>query len=303
MAKKKIKRTSQLERILIVILAFTLSISLILFLVRVVLGMFVGSDTTESSTDEKTEEKISIFKDSKKKKLTEEQQNRVDAYRKENPDLSEEDAINQVLMNLDLEPYSITNIIEDDSDMTLLVNKYNAMPEGYIPDDLVDINYVCEIGVDYSCTTMDRVQLRKEAAKAYEEFCEAAAKEGLNIVAIAAYRSYEYQAGLWSYYADLNGQEYADEYYARPGQSEHNTGLAVDISFNGYNFNEIENYEGYDWILENMPKYGFILRYPENKVDIHRYGYESWHFRYVGKEAAKKCVENNWTLEEYTINK
>ena len=131
------------------------------------------------------------------------------------------------------------------------------------------------------------------------KFCKAAAKNDINIRAIAGYRTYEYQKGLWDYYASVNGEEYADQYYARPGQSEHNSGLAVDITFNGYNFNEIENYDGYDWILKNMHKYGFILRYPEDKTDVTQYGYESWHIRYVGKEAATKIYKNNWTLEEY----
>lgn len=209
------------------------------------------------------------------------------------------DKVMNVNMNMDLEPYSQTTIIEDDSDMALLVNKFNALPEGYVPDDLVEVNYVCVQGEDYSCSTMDKMQLRKEAAKAYESFAKAASKEGLEIRAIATYRSYSYQLGLYNYNKDLYGIEHADAYYARAGQSEHNSGLAVDITFNGYNFNEIENYEGYDWILDNMHKYGFILRYPEDKQEITRYGYESWHLRYVGKDVAKEIYDHNWTLEEY----
>ena len=73
----------------------------------------------------------------------------------------------------------------------------------------------------------------------------------------------------------------------------------MDITFNGYHFNEIELYDGYEWILSSAHDYGFILRYPEEKQDITRYGYESWHFRYVGKDAAKIIYDNNWTLEEY----
>lgn len=207
--------------------------------------------------------------------------------------------VREVNMDMDLAPYSKTNIIHDDRDMALLINKFNALPEGYIPQDLVDINYACQQGVDYSCSTMDRMQLRQEAAKAYEKFAAAAQKEGLDIVAIAAYRSYEYQQGLYDYNKNLNGQEYADMYYARPGQSEHNSGLAIDITFNGHPYNEIEAYEGYDWILNNMHKYGFILRYPEDKQEVTRYGYESWHMRYVGKKVAKEIYENKWCLEEY----
>ncbi len=206
----------------------------------------------------------------------------------------------QVNCDMDLEPYSQTTIITDDSDMTLLVNKFYALPEGYVPSDLVPVEeYACVQGEDYSCQTVDQIELRQEVYKAYLKFCKAAQKENINIRAIAGYRSYDYQKGLWDYYASTNGEEYADTYYARPGQSEHNSGLSVDITFNGYNFNEIENYDGYDWILKNMHKYGFILRYPEDKVDVTRYGYESWHIRYVGKKAATTIYKNNWTLEEY----
>lgn len=223
---------------------------------------------------------------------------KLDRYLAYNADSVQKKVIS-VNMNLDLQPYSTTKIIEDDSDMSLLVNKFNALPDGYVPSDLVDVKYVCQRGVDYSCSTMDRMQLRQEAATAYEQFVEAAQQQGLNIVAIATYRSYQYQKDLYNYYENLYGKEYADTYYARPGQSEHNTGLAVDITFNGHDFNEIESYEGYDWILQHMCDYGFILRYPEDKQDVTLYGYESWHMRYVGVDLAKELYSKNLTLDEY----
>ena len=141
--------------------------------------------------------------------------------------------------------------------------------------------------------------LREEAANAYYDFAKDASKEGIAIRAIATYRSYEYQRMLYNYNLGIYGQVETDKFYARPGQSEHNSGLAIDITFNGHNFTEIEGKEGYDWILNNMHKYGFILRYPKDKVHITRYGYESWHLRYVGKDVAKTIYENDWTLEEY----
>lgn len=206
----------------------------------------------------------------------------------------------EVNCDMDLEPYSDIEILEDDSDVTMLINKFYSLPDNYIPEDLVGLEeFACVQGEDYSCQDVEQIQLRKEAYDAYIEWCEAAQKEDINIRAIAGYRSYEYQAGLWNYNAEIYGTEYADEYYARPGQSEHNSGLCVDITFNGHNYNEIENFEGYEWILSNAHKYGFILRYPEDKTEVTRYGYESWHFRYVGKDAAKDIYENDWTLEEY----
>ncbi|MDQ0360035.1 M15 family metallopeptidase [Breznakia pachnodae] len=220
------------------------------------------------------------------------------AYQKDNSDKKVKDVVLEVNLNLDEKPYEEISVIEGE-DITMLVNKYNGLPEGYVPSDLVDINYTCTRGEDYSCADVDQQQLRKPAAEAYEEFVEAAKKEDLDIVAIASYRSYAYQDGLYSYNLNASGQEYADQYYARPGHSEHNSGLAVDITFNGYNFNEIENYDGYEWILENMHTYGFILRYPQDKEDITQYGYESWHLRYVGEELATYLYENDLTLDEY----
>lgn len=204
-----------------------------------------------------------------------------------------------VNMNLDLKPYSKINIIEGEN-IEMLVNKYNALPANYIPSDLVDISAVCTQGVDFSCADIDQQQLRKEAADGFASFVAKAKKEmGIDIIAIASYRSYAYQQNLYNYNLETSGLEYADTYYARPGQSEHNSGLAVDITFNNHPFNEIEQYEEYTWIKENMHKYGFILRYPADKEDKTQYGYESWHLRYVGKTLATYLYEHNLTLDEY----
>ena len=220
------------------------------------------------------------------------------AYQQENTTKSIKDSIVDVNLNLDKLPYEEITIIEGE-DITMLINKYYGFAKGYTPSDLVDIKYTCTIGKEYSCADVEQQQLRKPAAQAYEQFVEAAKLEDLDIVAIATYRSYAYQEGLYMYNLNTFGQEYADQYYARPGHSEHNSGLAIDIAFNGHNFNEIEKYEGYEWILENLHSYGFILRYPKEKERITQYGYESWHLRYVGKELATFLYENDLTLDEY----
>ncbi len=207
-----------------------------------------------------------------------------------------------VNMNKDKEPYTDIKTLTSDK-IDELVNKFNQLPDGYTPDDLVAVNSACTRGVDYSCQDIDTIELRKPAATAFEQWVKAAAKQNMQIKAIAGYRTYAYQQQLWNYYASVNGTAYADQYYARPGTSEHNTGLAVDITFNNYHFNEIANYDGYDWLLKHAADYGFILRYPEDKTDETRYGYESWHFRYVGKTLAKQLSKNNETLEYYYATK
>lgn len=224
------------------------------------------------------------------------------AYSKEHQTKKADEVILAVNLNLDEEPYENITIIKDYT-YDMLINKHYGLAADYVPDDLVDIKYTCTNGKEYSCADVEQQQLRKEAAKAYEAFVEAAAKEDIQIVAIAAYRSYAYQEGLYNYNLQQYGQAYADTYYARPGHSEHNSGLALDITFNDHDFNEIENYEGYDWILQHLHEYGFILRYPADKEDITQYGYESWHLRYVGKDVATYLYENKLTLDEYQAMK
>lgn len=209
-----------------------------------------------------------------------------------------QDKILKVNMDLDLKPYEITKIVDNLADYTLLVNKYNALPEGYKPDDLVPMVNACIYGKDYSCSGILK-EVRKVAADAWEEFCKAASEQGLELRAVGAFRTYDYQKNLYNYYYNLKGKDYAEKFYARPGQSEHNSGLAIDLTFNDHIYYQIEDKKGYDWIVQNMHKYGFILRYPKDKTDITLYGYESWHLRYVGKEVAQYIYENNLTLEEY----
>lgn len=302
MAKKK-KRLSQLERMLIVSLGFFLVLALCLFLIKSCLGLFIKKETPANTVkEEKTIEKTETQENTKEASLSDDQKERLSEYMDANPDVSKEDAINYILMNLDLEPYSSITEVDDDSDITYLINKYYALPEGYEPDDLVYVENPCKQDGTYGCTT-DGIQVRKEAAEAFDEFCAAAKEQGIDMIAISGFRDYAYQQMLWENAANTQGQEYADQYFARPGQSEHNTGLAIDLTVTGVDFNQLETYENYDWILENAHKYGFILRYPEDKVDITKYEYESWHFRYVGKKVAKICYDNDWTLEEYTVNK
>ena len=209
-----------------------------------------------------------------------------------------QDKILKVNMDLDLKPYENIKIVDNFDDYTLLVNKYNALPDGYKPDDLVPMENACIYGKDYSCSGILK-EIRKDVAKAWKEFCEDASKQGLELRAVGAFRTYDYQKNLYNYYYNLKGKEYAEKFYARPGQSEHNSGLAIDITFNDHVYYKIEGKDGYDWIIQNMHKYGFILRYPKDKTDITLYGYESWHLRYVGKEVAQIIYENNLTLEEY----
>lgn len=139
-----------------------------------------------------------------------------------------------------------------------------------------------------------------EARAAFEEMARAATADGLELVAFSTFRSYDYQVQLYNDYVARDGKDAADRYSARPGFSEHQTGLAFDISGpGGIDFGTFGETKEGKWLRDNAHRFGFILRYPEGKEHITGYMYESWHFRYVGKEIAPTIYEKQLTLEEY----
>lgn len=180
--------------------------------------------------------------------------------------------------------------IEDPKDLTVLVNKNYKLKEDYIPPDLE------QISLDYAT---DEKYMRREAKEAFERLSEDARQMGYQIVATSTYRSYDYQEKLYDYYAQTKGSDYADSCSARPGHSEHQTGLAVDVMGSNQDYDLFAESIEFNWMKENAHKYGFILRYPSGKEKITGFKYEPWHYRYVGKEAATIIYENDWTLEEY----
>lgn len=209
------------------------------------------------------------------------------------------DVITNVNIGLDQPYYENVDTIKDTDSIALLVNKYHKLPEHYVPKNLVETPSPCTIGKDYSCSTNNPQMVVQVVGEQFAQMVEAGEKEGIKLKSIASYRDYAYQLNLYTYWLGQSGIEYADAYYARAGQSEHNSGLAIDVTFENENFNEIENSVHYPWLLEHMASYGFILRYPKDKEDITGFGYESWHLRYVGEEIAKYIMEHNLTLDEY----
>lgn len=135
-----------------------------------------------------------------------------------------------------------------------------------------------------------------EAQSAFEEMQAAAKKDGITLTIVSGFRSYSYQGTLYNNYVARDGKADADTYSARPGYSEHQTGLAMDLNNASRYFNGSKEAK---WIAANCWKYGFIIRYPEGKQDITGYMYESWHVRYLGKELAKEVYDSGLTLEEF----
>lgn len=174
-----------------------------------------------------------------------------------------------------------------------LVNKENALESDYEPDDLVIPNV--KNGRSY------KLYVRECIVNDLETMFNDAKKEGMDLYLVSGYRSSEFQEKIYQNSLIHNGKEHTEKYIAKPNHSEHQTGLAVDISLKSINYKLIEEFkntkEG-EWLKENAYKYGFILRYKEDRVEDTGYSFEPWHFRYVGYEIAKYIYENDLILED-----
>ena len=196
----------------------------------------------------------------------------------------------------DAKPEFYKNIktIQEPNEISVLVNKFYRLDEHYIPDDLEKIN------INYA---NDYKYLRHPARIAFEKMSQDAKKLGLSVVAVSAFRSYQYQEKLYQYYVDEKGLAYADLASARPGHSEHQTGLTVDVMGSNGDYNLFEDAIEFEWVKKNAHKYGFILRYPKGKEKITGFKYEPWHYRYIGVEDATIIYQKQITLEEYKKEK
>ena len=213
---------------------------------------------------------------------------RYQRYHRANPQLTAEEAVVRVNIGLDQPPYEDPREVEEPQALTALVNKYHALPADYDPE--VEL-----LGSYYSIV---QEGLRPQAREAFLEMAQAAAQEGLRLYGVSAYRSYEHQTWSYQRYVNRDGAEAADTYSARPGHSEHQTGLALDVNTASLS-DHFEETAEYAWLQENAGRFGFILRFPQGKEELTGYQFEPWHYRYVGEETARVCWEKGWTLEEY----
>ena len=211
-------------------------------------------------------------------------------YKKNNQNLTDEQIIKNVNMNLDLEKYEQKQPAKYLNTEKILVNKYYYLEPDYVPENLEPIDS------QYANSNMKMVKIAKEA---FEKLATAAKKENLNIIAMSTYRSYDYQTNLYDRYVQQDGKENADTYSGRPGHSEHQTGLAADVYNKIEPYTNFEKTKEFEWMQEHAHEYGFILRFPKDKVEETGYQFESWHYRYVGLETAKYIKEHNISFEEY----
>ena len=215
-------------------------------------------------------------------------------YMNNNKDLSSSEIVRNINIHLDKNFYEDTEKANITLDTTLLVNKHYLLDKDYIPDDLVNVSQ------NYAWGEVGSQKVREVAYNAFLDMWNAANEEGYYLMINSSYRSYEDQEIVYNNYKNSSGERFADSIAARPGSSEHQTGLALDIfSKTNTNKNTFSQTDEAKWLKENAHNFGFILRYPEDKVDITGYSFESWHYRYVGKDIATYIYENDITYEEY----
>lgn len=194
--------------------------------------------------------------------------------------------------------YENVDVVDNPDDILVLANKKNVLLSDYVPKDLVKLPV-------FAPGRLEEVQyMREEAATAIMELYNAALEEaGLEIMPTSAYRSFKLQTTIFQNNINSKGSiAKANETSALPGQSEHQTGLAVDMSCKSVGYQVTSRFDGTEeakWLAENAHRFGFIIRYQKGKTDITGYSYEPWHLRYVGKDAAEYIFKNELTFEEY----
>lgn len=211
-------------------------------------------------------------------------------YQEKNPALDTETVVWHVESNLDQDFYDKKYVSYVDKNWSdpLLINKFNRVSDDFEPEKLVKIEG------EYLATP--------ETAKAYKKLIADLEAEGMKIYVTSAYRSVAYQKDLYNRYLRTDTKAVVDTYSARPGHSEHHTGRALDVSQIYNNLDAFEGSEEAQWVYENAYKYGFIIRYTENNIDVTGYMYEPWHITYVGQDISMKMhTEGIETLEEYVV--
>lgn len=188
----------------------------------------------------------------------------------------------------------------------LLVNKKNVISEDFVPEPLIDI-------VPFVSASKNEIYLQKEAALKYIEMVEEMKTQGISLTAVSGYRTYQYQSVLYinkanyykQYYSEKEAFEKAGRVVAPPGASEHQTGLAIDVSVSSIDYaldSRFQDTKAYKWLKENCYQYGFIIRYPQDKKEITDIIFEPWHLRYVGAPYAEEIYIDGVCLEEYMEN-
>jgi D-alanyl-D-alanine carboxypeptidase len=183
--------------------------------------------------------------------------------------------------------------------VAVVVDAAHPLPPGYVPPDLVaPLVHFTFAGTD------EKRLMRREAAEALVPLFSAAAQAGVPLLGVSAYRSEARQRDLFGSYSDRDGETAASHYSAAPGTSEHQTGLAIDVTGADGRCQASPCFGSTPaalWLAANAARFGFIVRYPSGKEAITGYQYEPWHIRYVGIGLAQAITASGLTMEEYAL--
>lgn len=215
---------------------------------------------------------------------------RYEAYQAKNPRMPYDKVVAYVNADVDIGFYHRITTVSNADSICVMVNKNFALPTGYAPPDLTPIT--------------GGVMMRKEAAEQFEKMREEMLRLGYRVHVVVTYRSYSTQTNTYNNAVSRFGTANADVSFARPGHSEHQTGLAIDIlHMGGFEYMQHSGFEKtkeFEWLRDNAHRYGFILRYPDGYRDIHGFIFEPWHWRFVGVFIASSMYYGNIALlEEY----
>jgi len=232
--------------------------------------------------NQELESKIPLAKAAREAQLAAEA---AEKARQEASDRIKEQVLTQSADSIDATQCNIAKTHNDPSSIDVLVNKKHCLqPLGFTPELILKSG----------------AQLVPEAANSFEALVSAAQADGMAISVTSSYRSYTDQVNTYRYWVGVSGTDGADTYSARPGYSEHQTGLAVDVSAPGCSLDCFGTTAEYQWMQDHAAEYGFIQRYYKGKESITGYVAEEWHYRYVGVSVAKDMKDKGiQTLEEY----
>ncbi len=181
--------------------------------------------------------------------------------------------------------YPVQLSADQAASITVVVNKKHKLPDSYVPNLVV-----------FPGSSNGNQSLRPEASAALMNLFSGGASAGHSYTIISAYRSYNQQVITYNGWVAQDGQAAADTYSARPGYSEHQTGLAADLNLIDQSFGDTPAGQ---WLAAHAHEYGFIIRYPNGKDAITGYHYEPWHLRYLGVDVASAVYNSGLTLDEY----
>ena len=216
-------------------------------------------------------------------------------YKTYHESTSYEDVIAIVNVNANKGWYNETYETNLKDNYLMIVNKFYYLDSNFKRDDLSSIN----LSYAYANNSAANIVI-ENFSKMHTDIKN---ELGVHLMVNSSYRSYNDQQSIYNDFKNIS-LKYADSYAARPGHSEHQTGLAIDLTSLQHPYvndteNSFDKSEEYEWLKQNCHKYGFILRYPQGKEHITGYNTESWHFRYVGIEAATTIFKENITFDEY----